>query len=392
LDTTNTDINNVSNIRNYSQNNSRASSIETEPSKSVNNKEQMEEEEEEKNDCTNSDMLTDDLDSTDLDQDSDLEQESDDHDEEEDGIVNDHDDNDTDSSDSDSSTESESDSESELELDESEGRVLRRSSSNVVKKLASPTKNTLSNNKNGKAVKNVKKLKIKLKKRKRSFFLKKRHGTDNRNGSSLKKENILLSQSVTMTPTGATRKKKKLSTNGASADANGSTRNRLCSMPGYNMLSENEKKLVLSVHMKPNDYINYKTILIKNNLAYRQQNQQTDSFNLPATNDHSALSTESNGTNTTTSTTNAAAASTTSSIMLLRRHNSNIDDNSYGRHNVSINTLNENSPSPLQFNFNKNKLMMSLMKISCPNYFEIPRSTRKRILRFLCDNGWIDVS
>ena len=25
-------------------------------------------------------------------------------------------------------------------------------------------------------------------------------------------------------------------------------------------------------------------------------------------------------------------------------------------------------------------------------FFEIPRSTRKRILRFLCDNGWIEFS
>ncbi len=36
--------------------------------------------------------------------------------------------------------------------------------------------------------------------------------------------------------------------------------------------------------------------------------------------------------------------------------------------------------------------IMSLMKSSCPSYFDLPRSTRKRILRFLIDNGWLDVS
>ena len=40
----------------------------------------------------------------------------------------------------------------------------------------------------------------------------------------------------------------------------------------------------------------------------------------------------------------------------------------------------------------KNKFIMEMLKLSFPDYFEIPRSTRKRILRFLCDNGWIDVA
>ena len=39
-----------------------------------------------------------------------------------------------------------------------------------------------------------------------------------------------------------------------------------------------------------------------------------------------------------------------------------------------------------------NKNLTSLMKSTCPDYFLIPRTTRKRILRFLCDNGWIDIS
>ena len=85
--------------------------------------------------------------------------------------------------------------------------------------------------------------------------------------------------------------------------------------------------------------------------------------------------------------------------MLLRRHNSsnflaNIDENVHNNNtnNSSTQASASTSTSSSQFNFNKSKLMMSLMKSSCPTYFEIPRSTRKRILRFLCDNGWIDVS
>ena len=37
------------------------------------------------------------------------------------------------------------------------------------------------------------------------------------------------------------------------------------------------------------------------------------------------------------------------------------------------------------------KLMMELLKTTYPDYEDIPRTTRKRILRFLCDNGWIDI-
>lgn len=39
-----------------------------------------------------------------------------------------------------------------------------------------------------------------------------------------------------------------------------------------------------------------------------------------------------------------------------------------------------------------NKMIMDMLQASFPDYFKIPRSTRKRILRFLCDNGWIDVA
>jgi hypothetical protein len=64
-------------------------------------------------------------------------------------------------------------------------------------------------------------------------------------------------------------------------------------------------------------------------------------------------------------------------------------------------TQNNNNPSLLVSDFSlnnetltkahRNKLMMDLLKTSCPGYFSIPRMTRKRILRFLCDNGWIDI-
>ena len=58
----------------------------------------------------------------------------------------------------------------------------------------------------------------------------------------------------------------------------------------------------------------------------------------------------------------------------------------------NINSNNESSSNAASNSINRNKLMMALMKSSCPDYFDIPRSTRRKILRFLCDNGWIDVS
>lgn len=55
--------------------------------------------------------------------------------------------------------------------------------------------------------------------------------------------------------------------------------------------------------------------------------------------------------------------------------------------NGSLNLCNGNTKK--KYN---HKLMSILMKTTCPKYFQIPNSSRKRILRFLCDNGWIDVS
>ena len=66
--------------------------------------------------------------------------------------------------------------------------------------------------------------------------------------------------------------------------------------------------------------------------------------------------------------------------MMLRRHHSNQQDMSI---TSSLSTLSQSA--------NKMKLMMTLMKEKCPSYFNLCGSTRKRILRFLCDNGWVDV-
>ena len=54
---------------------------------------------------------------------------------------------------------------------------------------------------------------------------------------------------------------------------------RLCSMSGYNLLSENEKKLVSSLNMKPTLYITFKTFLIKvNNIYIKTLNILNDFF------------------------------------------------------------------------------------------------------------------
>lgn len=54
---------------------------------------------------------------------------------------------------------------------------------------------------------------------------------------------------------------------------------------------------------------------------------------------------------------------------------------------VSDQTMYINSISTKQY-----KVIIDFLQSSFPDYFNIPRSTRKRILRFLCDNGWIDIS
>lgn len=60
--------------------------------------------------------------------------------------------------------------------------------------------------------------------------------------------------------------------------------------------------------------------------------------------------------------------------------------------NIVSNTLSsDTTPNVSVLNSYENSLT-ALMKSTCPDYYQIPRSTRKRILRFLCDNGWIDIS
>ncbi|CAF0883827.1 unnamed protein product [Brachionus calyciflorus] len=115
---------------------------------------------------------------------------------------------------------------------------------------------------------------------------------------------------------------------------------RLCSLPGYSLLSENEKKLILSIHMKPNDYINIKTLIIKNSLSYRNK------IHLEQSNQDQV----------------------------------DLDD-----------SLNECLTKEAKNNKLKSKSFLDSLKQSCPSYFEIPRTIRRRILRFLNDNGWIDL-
>jgi hypothetical protein len=94
--------------------------------------------------------------------------------------------------------------------------------------------------------------------------------------------------------------------------------------------------------------------------------------------------------------------------MMLRRHSINGNEENGTADSLGANilstaavlntdtlTTNENDQSingVTKKSAEYNKLMSILMKTTCPKYFQIPKSSRKRILRFLCDNGWIDVS
>ena len=57
----------------------------------------------------------------------------------------------------------------------------------------------------------------------------------------------------------------------------------------------------------------------------------------------------------------------------------------------SITNGSQHHTTPATKSFECSKNLTSLMKSTCPDFFQIPRSTRKRILRFLCDNGWMDI-
>ena len=50
------------------------------------------------------------------------------------------------------------------------------------------------------------------------------------------------------------------------------------------------------------------------------------------------------------------------------------------------NTTGSSNQKLLLKRLNNSKLLSSF-----PNYNQIPHATRKRIFRFLCDNGWINI-
>lgn len=225
------------------------------------------------------------------------------------------------------------------------------------------------------------------------------------NKSNLKRTNLLIKSAKSPNGNGKISSKKRklldLQCNGRSE--------RLCSMPGYNLLSENEKKLISSIDLKPTEYINFKTNLIKNSLARRKQkiiNQQITNFFTPCPpkipNSPNLNETCPNP----TSTPNPCKVTS----MMLRRHSVNGNEENGNGDSLAANilstasaintdtllTTNENGQSVNGVSATKtkaeyNKLMSILMKNTCPKYFQIPKSSRKRILRFLCDNGWIDI-
>lgn len=189
---------------------------------------------------------------------------------------------------------------------------------------------------------------------------------------------------------------------------------RLCSMPGYNLLSENEKKLISSIDLKPSDYIMFKTNLIKNSLARRKQktvNQSITSYfnNCPKYDTSGASAVNLNETCPNSSSTNGNPMK--ASPMMLRRYsltNENEETNGTAENlanefaavssaikDSSLNgteSSNVSVASPSKKSRQNSKFMTILMKTTCPKYYQIPNSSRKRILRFLCDNGWIDVT
>ena len=59
---------------------------------------------------------------------------------------------------------------------------------------------------------------------------------------------------------------------------------------------------------------------------------------------------------------------------------------------MQLDHANSQNQLDLESSFENKRSMTLMMKTSCPKYFQIPHSSRKRILRFLCDNGWIQMS
>lgn len=110
-----------------------------------------------------------------------------------------------------------------------------------------------------------------------------------------------------------------------------------------------------------------------------------------------------NGTNGTTTTINSTdeinsngAGNNHNLNEISSLNNSNHNTNSFATNNINntngTTSTQSTTSSALLNAYESNKTLTSLMKSTCPDYYQIPRSTRKRILRFLSDNGWIDIS
>ncbi len=167
----------------------------------------------------------------------------------------------------------------------------------------------------------------------------------------------------------------------------------------------------------------FKTNLIKNSLARRNKqrtsaNQTITSFFSPSSRHHDTSANPPNLNETFPNTSTNATTPCKVGSMMLRRHSMNGNEaettngtvenlaNSFAATASAIqeNVLNSNVTetdinqvgvsvaSPSKKSQQNSKFMTILMKTTCPKYYQIPNSSRKRILRFLCDNGWIDVS
>ena len=73
------------------------------------------------------------------------------------------------------------------------------------------------------------------------------------------------------------------------------------------------------------------------------------------------------------------------------QHEEQLTINSDNNENFQLSSNTQQNLNQTADSLPKSKTLMNLMKTTCPNYFSIPISNRKRILRFLCDNGWIDI-
>ena len=176
------------------------------------------EQENENHEITNSDMLTDDLDEEEEEEDVDV-----DNDDEDDDDETDDDDDETD--DEDDENESEENSSEEEEEEDDGHRILRRSNSNVLLRKT-PTTPLKSNGNNGNHLNGA-----------TSNLTPNGSGPKNGKLKKTRKENLLQQH-----------QKEKMMSKSVVAASNKNkmgaiVRNRLCSLPGYNLLSENEKKV-----------------------------------------------------------------------------------------------------------------------------------------------------